>query len=55
MDSRDSGNSVHYFLIRKLHINTILTPAVSTLFVGASNELGEFESGVMARLLGRCS
>lgn len=26
--------------------------AVSTLFVGASNELGEFESGVVARLLG---
>ena len=26
--------------------------AVSSLFVGASNELGEFESGVMARLLG---
>jgi MFS family permease len=26
--------------------------AVSTLFVGASNELGEFESGVAARLLG---
>jgi hypothetical protein len=25
--------------------------AVSTLFVGASNELGEFESGVTARLL----
>jgi hypothetical protein len=38
----------------------ILTPdamrgrvaAVSTLFVGASNELGEFESGVTARFLG---
>jgi MFS family permease len=26
--------------------------AVSFLFIGASNELGEFESGVMARLLG---
>ena len=26
--------------------------AVATLFIGASNELGEFESGVMARLLG---
>ncbi len=26
--------------------------AVSTLFIGASNELGEFESGVAARLLG---
>jgi MFS family permease len=26
--------------------------AVSSLFVGASNELGEFESGVVARLLG---
>ena len=26
--------------------------AVSTLFVGASNELGEFESGVVARLMG---
>jgi hypothetical protein len=26
--------------------------AVSTLFIGASNELGEFESGGMARLLG---
>ena len=26
--------------------------AVSTLFVGASNELGEFESGVVARLVG---
>ena len=26
--------------------------AVSTLFIGASNELGEFESGVTARLLG---
>ncbi|MEI9965025.1 MAG: hypothetical protein WDM92_10240 [Caulobacteraceae bacterium] len=26
--------------------------AVATLFVGASNELGEFESGVAARLLG---
>ncbi|HEX8233800.1 MAG TPA: MFS transporter [Caulobacteraceae bacterium] len=26
--------------------------AVSTLFVGASNELGEFESGVIARFLG---
>jgi hypothetical protein len=26
--------------------------AVSSLFVGASNELGEFESGVAARLLG---
>jgi MFS family permease len=26
--------------------------AVSTLFIGASNELGEFESGVVARLLG---
>src|SRR5581483_3587981 len=26
--------------------------AVSTLFISASNELGEFESGVMARLLG---
>jgi len=29
--------------------------AVSTLFIGASNELGEFESGVMARLLGPVS
>ncbi len=26
--------------------------AVSTLFIGASNELGEFESGVAARILG---
>ena len=26
--------------------------AVSGLFIGASNELGEFESGVAARLLG---
>jgi MFS family permease len=26
--------------------------AVSTLFIGASNELGEFESGIAARLLG---
>ncbi len=26
--------------------------AVSSLFIGASNELGEFESGVVARLLG---
>jgi MFS family permease len=26
--------------------------AVSTLFIGASNELGEFETGVVARLLG---
>jgi hypothetical protein len=26
--------------------------AVSTLFVGASNELGEFESGLAARFLG---
>jgi MFS family permease len=26
--------------------------AVSTVFIGASNELGEFESGVVARLLG---
>jgi hypothetical protein len=26
--------------------------AVSMLFIGASNELGEFESGVIARLLG---
>ena len=26
--------------------------AVSSLFIGASNELGEFESGVAARLLG---
>ena len=26
--------------------------AVSTLFIGASNELGEFESGLAARLLG---
>ena len=26
--------------------------AVATLFIGASNELGEFESGVMARRLG---
>jgi MFS family permease len=26
--------------------------AVSTLFIGASNELGEFESGVVARMLG---
>jgi MFS family permease len=26
--------------------------SVSTLFIGASNELGEFESGVVARLLG---
>jgi hypothetical protein len=26
--------------------------AVSFLFIGASNELGEFESGVTARLLG---
>jgi hypothetical protein len=26
--------------------------AVSTLFIGASNELGEFESGATARLLG---
>ncbi|MGV8294010.1 MFS transporter, partial [Pseudomonas aeruginosa] len=26
--------------------------AVNTLFVGASNQLGEFESGVMAALLG---
>jgi hypothetical protein len=26
--------------------------AVSTLFIGASNELGEFESGVVARLMG---
>jgi hypothetical protein len=25
---------------------------VSTLFIGASNELGEFESGVVARVLG---
>jgi hypothetical protein len=26
--------------------------AVSTLFIGASNELGEFESGVVTRLFG---
>jgi hypothetical protein len=26
--------------------------AVSTLFIGASNELGEFESGLAARFLG---
>jgi hypothetical protein len=26
--------------------------AVSSMFIGASNELGEFESGVMARWLG---
>ncbi|HKI17084.1 MAG TPA: hypothetical protein VKA15_04365, partial [Isosphaeraceae bacterium] len=26
--------------------------AVATLFIGASNELGEFESGVVARILG---
>ena len=26
--------------------------AVSTLFIGASNELGEFESGLVARFLG---
>ena len=26
--------------------------AVSSVFVGASNELGEFESGVVARILG---
>ena len=26
--------------------------AVSTLFIGASNELGEFESGLVARVLG---
>jgi hypothetical protein len=26
--------------------------AVSSMFIGASNELGEFESGVAARLLG---
>jgi hypothetical protein len=26
--------------------------AVSTLFIGASNELGEFESGVTARIFG---
>jgi len=26
--------------------------AVSSVFIGASNELGEFESGVVARLLG---
>jgi hypothetical protein len=26
--------------------------AVSSLLIGASNELGEFESGGMARLLG---
>ena len=26
--------------------------AVSTLFIGASNELGEFETGVVARVLG---
>jgi hypothetical protein len=26
--------------------------AVSSLFIGASNELGEFESGVAARFLG---
>ena len=26
--------------------------AVSTLFVGASNELGEFESGLVSRLVG---
>ncbi len=26
--------------------------AVSTLFIGASNELGEFESGMIARLVG---
>jgi hypothetical protein len=26
--------------------------AVATVFVGASNELGEFESGVVARFLG---
>ena len=26
--------------------------AVATLFIGASNELGEFESGVTARFLG---
>ena len=25
---------------------------VSSLFIGASNELGEFESGIVARLLG---
>ncbi len=29
--------------------------AVSTLFIGASNELGEFESGVVARFLGPVS
>ncbi|MFX8633230.1 MFS transporter, partial [Acinetobacter baumannii] len=26
--------------------------AVSSVFIGASNELGEFESGIAARLLG---
>jgi len=26
--------------------------AVSSVFIGASNELGEFESGVVARILG---
>jgi hypothetical protein len=26
--------------------------AVSTLFIGASNELGEFESGLVARIMG---
>jgi hypothetical protein len=26
--------------------------SVSSVFIGASNELGEFESGVVARLLG---
>jgi hypothetical protein len=26
--------------------------AVSSLFIGASNELGEFESGLIARFLG---
>lgn len=41
-------------------LQTIVTPdhmrgrvgAVGSLFVGASNELGEFESGIVARLLG---
>ncbi len=53
-----SGDMVSVFVRQSLV--QIMTPdemrgrvaAVSTLFIGASNELGEFESGVAARLLG---
>ena len=58
--ARDSGRGRHGLGLRAPELVQIVTPdpmrgrvsAVSSLFIGASNELGEFESGGMARLLG---